>query len=246
MKFPLALSSTAIFAVVLSTQCFAGSSAFHAPMTPVVARNVAADRRLTCLAMSNKVERIVHELEELTQQRHILESHSDQHVTKGFDEPHDTLLHKWRKAAHDRDLTVKKLEHELAQRTKRHADLDKLLHSTMEAVQHQLARDSQSQTIRPSSGSGSVASMDEKKHQETLPQLLDTLIAIERELNESRALPLTSNMTQIEPLPHERQESDNNAEISKQSLRRLWGQAAAQTFRRFRNRLGRIVFFWRK
>jgi len=189
---------------------------------------------------SGKLDGITHELEELGQEikPHLL------HQKHGFNEYHESLVHKLRRLAHEKELLHHEALDELEKREKSQTTLQKLMH-TLQDIQGQLdetkayaiAWESTAVNLR-----NEVAHRQKlEKHNRAIQDLLHTMQHIEKELNETDAYALAWETAELELYREKRSHEQEH-----ESVRRLLGRAIQLSAQRLKNGVKRVLFFWKK
>jgi len=186
--------------------------------------------RMATLIETARVEDISHELEELGEEikPQVL------HQPHGFGDYHkDSLVHKLRRAMHEKDRLFHEAITELEKGEKRHTSMD-ALQTTLQSIQNQLEESrayAVAWEVAETELKGERQHQNEqKKRNQTLEELQETLQCIEQQLIESRAFALAWETAEVE-LQNEVKEREKEHE----SLRRLLWQAAKLSARRVKN-----------
>lgn len=176
-----------------------------------------------------KTDEISHELEELGQEikpHHLKTAH-------GFNEFHETLVHKLRRAAHEKDIAYHQLLDELEKREQSQTAIENLVYTlreTQKQLQESKAFALAWQATEVNLRNEVELREKERKHNKTMQDLLDRLEHIDKELNESKAYALAWETAEV-ALYKEQQDHQKEHE----SVRRLLWQAVKLTGRRIKN-----------
>lgn len=203
---------TALLIITLSAvSCFG-----FAPRPLVSTRT----RTATTLIKNSKLEEISHELEELGEEirPQLL------HEPHGFkDDFHDSLVHKLRHAMHEKDALYHKALNELEKRERNQTTMATLQY-TLEHLQRTLH-----QSIKE-------VAPGKQGHENTLKELRDTLMRIEKELTMSRAFAVAWETAEVQLYGEKTKHTEE-----RESLRGLLWQAAKLSARRIKRGVLRIV-----
>ena len=191
----------------------------------------ATARQVTLVQDALPTDDIVHELEELGEEikPHLM------HEKHGFNEFHESLVHKLRRAVREKDKVYHQALHELEKREKNYSDMDLLL-QTLRDIQTQLQK---SKVLTKDKAQGTPPQKQvvlDKGQNQALMDLRNSLERIEKDLVESRAFATAWQIAEVE-LYNEHAKSEEEHE----SLRFLVGQALRLAGRRVKNGVLRVV-----
>ena len=216
------------FLLLLASSC-RGFSPLKQHQQTCFHHGVATKTTSPSLLKTSKVDEISHELEELGQEiKPQLRPQSH-----GMNEFHESLVHKLRRAIHEKDAAYHKALDELEKREKQQFSMDRLTH-TLQDIQKNLV-ESKAYAIAWEATEVNLRNEVEHRqkkqaHNQSLQDLVQTLQRIEKDLTDTKAYALAWETAEVE-LYREKRDHEQEHE----SVRRLLWQAVKLSLRRVKN-----------